>query len=31
MLGYEPAVGLDEGMRRTEGWLRETGRLPRVR
>jgi len=28
MLGYEPKVGLDEGMRRTEAWLRETGRLP---
>lgn len=23
MLGYEPAVDLDEGMRRTEAWLRE--------
>lgn len=28
VLGYEPAVGLDEGMRRTEAWLRESGRLP---
>lgn len=28
MLGYEPRVSLDEGMRRTEAWLRETGRLP---
>ncbi|NLT06688.1 MAG: NAD-dependent epimerase/dehydratase family protein [Solirubrobacterales bacterium] len=25
LLGYEPAVGLDEGMRRTEAWLRERG------
>ena len=24
-LGYEPAVGLDEGMRRTEEWLRSEG------
>jgi nucleoside-diphosphate-sugar epimerase len=24
-LGYEPAVGLAEGMRRTEGWLRAEG------
>jgi nucleoside-diphosphate-sugar epimerase len=23
LLGYEPRVGLDEGMRRTEAWLRE--------
>ena len=21
-LGYEPAVGVEEGMRRTEAWLR---------
>ena len=28
LLGYEPKVSLDEGMRRTEAWLRETGRLP---
>ena len=28
VLGYEPAVDLDEGMRRTEAWLRESGRLP---
>jgi nucleoside-diphosphate-sugar epimerase len=28
MLGYEPKVPLEEGMRRTEAWLRETGRLP---
>ena len=25
VLGYQPAVDLVEGMRRTEGWLRETG------
>ncbi len=25
LLGYEPQVDLDEGMRRTEAWLRETG------
>ena len=25
VLGYEPTVDLDEGMRRTEAWLRETG------
>jgi nucleoside-diphosphate-sugar epimerase len=25
MLGYEPKVGLAEGMRRTETWLHETG------
>jgi nucleoside-diphosphate-sugar epimerase len=23
VLGYEPRVGIDEGMRRTEAWLRE--------
>jgi nucleoside-diphosphate-sugar epimerase len=28
MLGYVPKVSLEEGMRRTEAWLRETGRLP---
>lgn len=28
VLGYEPAVDLAEGMRRTERWLRESGRLP---
>lgn len=28
MLGYEPKVSLEDGMRRTEAWLRETGRLP---
>lgn len=27
MLGYEPRVDLAEGMRRTEDWLRATGRL----
>ena len=27
LLGFEPAVGLDEGMRRTEVWLREHGLL----
>lgn len=27
VLGYEPAVDLDEGMRRTEAWLREGGHL----
>jgi nucleoside-diphosphate-sugar epimerase len=27
MLGYEPRVGLAEGMRRTEDWLRETRRI----
>ena len=27
MLGYEPAVDLDEGMRRSEQWLREEGLL----
>jgi nucleoside-diphosphate-sugar epimerase len=27
MLGYEPAVDLDEGMRRTEEWLRAEGLL----
>lgn len=28
LLGFEPKVSLDEGMRRTEAWLRETGYLP---
>ncbi len=28
MLGYEPAVDLDEGMRRSEQWLRSEGLLP---
>ena len=27
MLGYEPAVDLDEGMRRSEEWLRGEGLL----
>ena len=27
-LGYEPGVGLDEGMRRSEEWLRSEGLLP---
>lgn len=27
LLGWEPAVDLDEGMRRTEAWLREAGLL----
>lgn len=27
VLGYDPAVSLDEGMRRTERWLREQGLL----
>jgi nucleoside-diphosphate-sugar epimerase len=27
LLGYEPTVSLDEGMRRTEVWLRERGLL----
>jgi nucleoside-diphosphate-sugar epimerase len=27
VLGYEPAVGLDEGMRRCEEWLRQEGIL----
>jgi nucleoside-diphosphate-sugar epimerase len=25
LLGYEPIVGFDEGMRRTLGWLRFAG------
>jgi nucleoside-diphosphate-sugar epimerase len=28
LLGYEPTVGLDEGMRRTERWLRSEGLVP---
>ena len=28
LLGYEPRVTFDEGMRRTEAWLRENGYLP---
>jgi nucleoside-diphosphate-sugar epimerase len=27
-LGWEPKVGLDEGMLRTAAWFRETGLLP---
>lgn len=27
-LGYEPAIGLDEGLRRTGAWYREQGMLP---
>jgi nucleoside-diphosphate-sugar epimerase len=27
LLGWAPLVGLDEGMRRTEAWLRSSGRL----
>lgn len=27
LLGYRPSVPLDEGMRRTEAWLRSTGRI----
>jgi nucleoside-diphosphate-sugar epimerase len=27
LLGWRPRVSLDEGMRRSEAWLRETGRL----
>jgi nucleoside-diphosphate-sugar epimerase len=28
LLGYQPAVDLEEGLRRTVDWYRETGRLP---
>jgi nucleoside-diphosphate-sugar epimerase len=28
VLGWEPQVDLDEGMRRTEAWFREEGLLP---
>jgi nucleoside-diphosphate-sugar epimerase len=28
LLGWEPKVDLDEGMRRTEAWFREEGLLP---
>jgi nucleoside-diphosphate-sugar epimerase len=28
VLGWEPRIDLDEGMRRTEAWFRETGLLP---
>ena len=27
VLGWKPLVGYDEGQRRAEAWLRETGRL----
>ena len=27
LAGWEPEVGLDDGMRRSEAWLRATGRL----
>ena len=27
VLGYEPQINLDEGMRRTEEWLRSEGML----
>jgi nucleoside-diphosphate-sugar epimerase len=27
-LGYQPKISLEEGMRRTEAWLYQTGRLP---
>jgi nucleoside-diphosphate-sugar epimerase len=29
-LGYEPAVSLDEGLRRLEAWLRQTGQVARA-
>lgn len=28
LLGYQPRVGIDEGMRRAETWLRQQGYLP---
>jgi nucleoside-diphosphate-sugar epimerase len=28
LLGFDPQIGLQEGMRRTEAWLREHGWLP---
>jgi nucleoside-diphosphate-sugar epimerase len=31
LLGYQPAVGLDEGMARTEAWLAAEGLLPATR
>jgi nucleoside-diphosphate-sugar epimerase len=31
LLGYKPKVSFDEGMRRTEQWLRENGHLSAVR
>jgi nucleoside-diphosphate-sugar epimerase len=30
LLGYEPRISVDEGMRRSEAWLREAGYLPAV-
>lgn len=30
LLGYAPAVDIDEGMRRTEQWLREQGHIARA-
>lgn len=30
ILGYSPEFGLEEGMRETEAWLRESGRLKRA-
>jgi nucleoside-diphosphate-sugar epimerase len=29
LLGWAPAVGLEEGMSRTEAWLREQGLISR--
>lgn len=29
LLGYRPTVSVEEGMKRTEAWLREAGYLPR--
>jgi nucleoside-diphosphate-sugar epimerase len=28
LLGYEPRIGFEEGMRRTEAWLRTSGNIP---
>lgn len=28
LLGYEPKIGFEEGMRRTEAWLRTSGNIP---
>ena len=28
LLGYEPRIGFEEGMRRTEAWLRASGNIP---
>jgi nucleoside-diphosphate-sugar epimerase len=30
LLGYQPRISIDEGMRQTESWLRETGYLPKI-